>query len=148
AQELANAGERERLAGLLLLAPAPDFTSDLIEPNLTEAERTQLAEKGWFEEPSQYSDEGNVFTQAFLDDGRANRVLGAPLDPGCPVRILQGMADPDVPHGHALKLMDHLALADTTLTLVRDGDHRLSRPQDLALLQRTLRQMLDDSVAK
>lgn len=119
-------------AGLVLIAPAPDFTSELIEPNLTEAERKSLEEKGYFEEHSDYSSDPNIFTRALIEDGKANRVLNGIIETGCPVHILQGMKDPDVPYAHALRLMEHLPADDVVLTLIRDGDHRLSRPEDLA----------------
>lgn len=122
------------VAGLLLIAPAPDFTSELIEPSLTQAERASLAERGYFEEPTPYGPEPNVYTAKLIEDGRANRVLDGVIETGCPVHILQGMADPDVPHGHAVRLMEHLCGDDVVLTMIRDGDHRLSRPQDIARL--------------
>jgi len=133
-QELQKAGEGGRVAGLLLLAPAPDFTVELMEPQLTGAQRRDLREKGFFEEPSQYSPEPNVYTRALFEDGRENRVLVGTLDTHCPVHILQGMQDPDVPHALALKLVEHLPADDVTLSLIRDGDHRLSRPQDIAMM--------------
>lgn len=133
-QELHKAGEHERLAGLLLLAPAPDFTAELMEPQLDDAQRRDLAEKGYFEEHSEYSPEPNIYTRALFEDGRANRVMTGVVDTHCPVHILQGMDDPDVPYTHALKLVEHLPADDVTLSLVRDGDHRLSRPQDLAMI--------------
>ena len=132
------------IAGLVLLAPAPDFTVELMEPELTDAQRADLDQKGYFEEFSEYSpDDPNIFTKAFFDDGRKNRVLTEPLDTYCPVHILQGMADPDVPYAHAQKLMEFLGKDDATLTLVKDGDHRLSRPQDLDLLARTVAAMAE-----
>ena len=120
------------VTGLVLIAPAPDFTSELIEPNLTEAERTALAERGQFEEPTPYGPDPNIYTKKLIDDGRDNRVLTGVIETGCPVHILQGMADPDVPYGHAVRLMEHLSGDDVVLTMIRDGDHRLSRPQDIA----------------
>ncbi|GMB80817.1 alpha/beta hydrolase [Shinella zoogloeoides] len=120
------------VAGLVLIAPAPDFTSELIEPNLTEAERTALAERGQFEEPTPYGPEPNIYTLKLIEDGRRNRVLDGVIETGCPVHILQGMADPDVPYAHAVRLMEHLSGDDVVLTMIRDGDHRLSRPQDIA----------------
>src|SRR5690606_20050443 len=95
-QELHKAGEGSRLAGLLLLAPAPDFTADLMEPQLTDEQKRDLEEKGYFEESSEYSPEPNVYTKALFEDGRANRVMTGLIDTHCPVHILQGMADPDV----------------------------------------------------
>jgi pimeloyl-ACP methyl ester carboxylesterase len=117
--------------GLVLIAPAPDFTIDLIEPNLTGVQRQALAEKGYFEEPSAYSPAPDIYTRNLIEDGRANQVLTGIIETGCPVHILQGMQDRDVPHGHAMKLVEHLPADDVVLTLIRDGDHRLSRPQDL-----------------
>ena len=133
-QELQKAGQGGRVAGLLLLAPAPDFTVELMEPQLTDAQRGDLARKGFFEEASQYSPEPNVYTRALFEDGRQNRVLTGTVDTHCPVHILQGMQDPDVPHALALKLIEHLPADDVTLSLIRDGDHRLSRPQDIAMM--------------
>lgn len=142
-QELHKAGEGGRLAGLLLLAPAPDFTADLMEPQLTDEQKRDLEEKGYFEEPSEYSPEPNVYTKALFDDGRANRVMTGLIDTHCPVHILQGMADPDVPYHHALRLVEHLPADDVTLSLIRDGDHRLSRPQDLAMIISALEGLIE-----
>jgi len=141
AQELAGTGER-RVAGLLLLAPAPDFTSELVEPQLSDAQRRALDEKGYFEEPSGYSDQPYIYTKALIEDGRRNSVLKGTIDTHCPVHILQGMEDPDVPYSHALRLVEHLPADDVTLSLIRDGDHRLSRPQDIAMLVRTLESLI------
>jgi pimeloyl-ACP methyl ester carboxylesterase len=104
--------------------------------------RRDLEEKGRIEEPSEYSPEPNIYTRALIEDGRKNRVLEGIIDTHCPVHVLQGMADPDVPYSHALKLLDHLPADDVTLSLVRDGDHRLSRPQDLDMLVRTVEGMV------
>lgn len=136
--ELNKAGEGDRVAGLVLLAPAPDFTAELIEPELTEAQRRDLAEKGYFEEPSDYSPEPYIYTRALIEDGRNNLVMTGPIHTHCPVHIIQGLADPDVPHSHALKLMSLLPADDATLSLVPNGDHRLSRPEDLELLTRAI----------
>ncbi|MCX7302733.1 MAG: alpha/beta hydrolase [Hyphomicrobiales bacterium] len=138
-QELRKAaGEGSRIAGLVLLAPAPDFTAELIEPALTKKQRRDLTEKGYFEEKSDYSPEPNIYTRALIDDGRLNRVMTGPIDTHCPVHILQGLADPDVPHEHALKLVSLLPADDMTLSLIPGGDHRLSRPKDLDLLVRAV----------
>ena len=132
-QEMRKAGGTVA-AGMVLIAPAPDFTADLIEPHLTETERRSLEERGYFEEHSEYSSDPNIFTRALIEDGRRNRVLSGLIETRCPVHILQGMKDADVPYQHALKLVEHLPADDVVLTLIRDGDHRLSRPQDLARL--------------
>ncbi|HEX5936049.1 MAG TPA: alpha/beta hydrolase, partial [Pseudorhizobium sp.] len=110
---------------------APDFTTELVEPHLTPDQRLSLAERGYFEEMSEYSPEPNIYTRGLLDDGRKNLVLTGLIETGCPVHILQGMQDPDVPYRQALKLVEFLPAEDVVLTLVRDGDHRLSRPQDI-----------------
>lgn len=130
-EELRKQPSGPRVNGLVLIAPAPDFTSDLIEPALKDEERRSLEERGYFEEPSEYSTEPNIFTRALIEDGRKNRVLQGMIETGCPVHILQGMRDEDVPYVHALKLMEFLPADDVVLTLIRDGDHRLSRPQDI-----------------
>ena len=139
-QELIKAGEKP--AGLILLAPAPDFTQVLVEPALTEDQKNQLATKGYMEEPSEYSPQPYIYTKNLLEDGRINQVLNGIIETGCPVHILQGMEDPDVPYAHALRLVEHLPVDNVTLTLIRDGDHRLSRPQDLDLLTRTVEAMI------
>lgn len=134
ARRLAEGDTRGRVAGLVLLAPAPDFTTDLVEPRLTEAQRDDLAAKGFFETASQYGPDPYVYTRALLEDGQANRVLTGPIDTFCPVHILQGLEDPDVPYAHALKLVSLLPADDVTLSLIPGGDHRLSRPQDIAMM--------------
>ncbi|MDX8525346.1 alpha/beta hydrolase [Mesorhizobium sp. MSK_1335] len=140
-QELRRAGDAS-VAGLVLLAPAPDFTVELIEPMLTAAQRQDLEEKGFFAEPSDYSDQPYLYTRALIEDGRANRVMTGPIDTHCSVHILQGLADPDVPSGHALKLAALLPADDVTLSLIPDGDHRLSRPEDLEMLKRAVGDMV------
>lgn len=147
-EELAKSGEAARVAGLVLIAPAPDFTTDLIEPNLTDGHRRQLAEKGYFEEGSDYLPEPNRFSQAFLDDGRANRVMGKIIETWCPVHILQGMQDRDVPYEHALKLAAHFPKDTLTVSLIPDGDHRLSRQQDLAMLDNAISAIVQRVPAK
>lgn len=119
--------------GLVLIAPAPDFTHRLMEPAFTDAMRADLAEKGRTELPSAYGTPTPI-SRAFLNDGRRHAILDADLKLGAPVHILQGMEDADVPHTHARLLVDRLVHDDVTLTLVKDGDHRLSRPEDIARL--------------
>ena len=137
-QELAKRGESQRLKALLLLAPAPDFTHDLMKPKLNEQQKLQLENQGYMEEHSEYSDEPNIFTKALFDDGDENRVMTGMIKTECPVHILQGMQDPDVPYEHALKLVDFLPEEEVSMTLIKDGDHRLSRDEDIALLIRTV----------
>ncbi|MEP6566860.1 MAG: alpha/beta hydrolase [Mesorhizobium sp.] len=140
-QELRKSGE-DRIAGLVLLAPAPDFTTELVEPALTDAQKRDLTEKGFFEESSDYSAEPYIYTRALIEDGRSNRVMTGPIDTHCPVHILQGLADADVPASHALKLVSLLPADDVTLSLIPEGDHRLSRPQDLDMLLRAVGAMV------
>jgi pimeloyl-ACP methyl ester carboxylesterase len=141
-QELRGSGSGARIAGLLLIAPAPDFTAELMEPQLTAAHRRSLEEEGYFEEPSAYSPEPNIYTRALIEDGRANRVMIGPIDTHCPVHIIHGLKDPDIPHTHALKLASCLPADDLTVSLVPDGDHRLSRPQDIAMILRALESLM------
>lgn len=140
----AASASHPKLSGIVLIAPAPDFTFELIEPELTPAQQQALAEQGYFEERSEYSLEPNIFTRALIEDGRKNRVLTGVIETGCPVHILQGMRDPDVPYTHALRLLDHLPADDTVLTLIRDGDHRLSRPQDLERMSAAILELTGD----
>jgi pimeloyl-ACP methyl ester carboxylesterase len=140
AEELQSSGKS--LHGMLLLAPAPDFTHELMWPELSEEQRRQLDEQGFIEEVSEYSDEPNIFTKALFEDGERNLVMKGIIQPGCPVHIIQGMKDPDVPHTHALKLAEHLPSDNVTMTMVKDGDHRLSRDEDIALMLRSLEAML------
>jgi pimeloyl-ACP methyl ester carboxylesterase len=140
-QELAKDGG-PKLEGMVLIAPAPDFTSDLIEPHLKKKERASLEERGYFEERSQYSPEPNIYTRALIEDGRQNRVLTGIIETGCPIHILQGMKDADVPYLHAMKLVEHLPADDVVLTFIRDGDHRLSRPQDIERLRSAVKGLI------
>lgn len=141
-QELRARGDSSRIAGLVLVAPAPDFTAVLIEPHLTEKERVALAEKGFFEEESAYSMEPNRYTRLLIEDGRRNMVMSGLIETGCPVHILQGMKDQDVPYAHAIRIMEKIVGDDAVLTLIRDGDHRLSRPEDIAQIEAAMAGMI------
>jgi pimeloyl-ACP methyl ester carboxylesterase len=132
--ELNRGGVGDPIAGLLLLAPAPDFTSELHEPKLTGAQKRDLQEQGYFAEPTPYGPEPNIFMRDLFEDGRNNRVMTGPIDTHCPVRIIQGQADPDVPWQHAQRLFELLSKDDAVISYVKDGDHRLSRPQDIAMM--------------
>ncbi|MEL6736635.1 MAG: alpha/beta hydrolase [Pseudomonadota bacterium] len=138
ALELQKVAKSDLLAGLLLIAPAPDFTQILMEPEFTAKQKQVLEAEGFIEEPSEYSDEPTIITRSLIEDGRDNAVLDEDLAFGVPIHILQGMADPDVPHTHALRLVDALVHDDVTLTLIKQGDHRLSRDEDIATLKRTM----------
>jgi pimeloyl-ACP methyl ester carboxylesterase len=122
------------LAGLVLIAPAPDFTEDLMWTEFTPEIRDQIMREGQWERPSAYGEAPYPITRALIEDGRNNLVLRGSIEIGCPVRILQGVQDPDVPWRHAFKLTERLPQDDVVLTLIQDGDHRLSRPQDIARL--------------
>jgi pimeloyl-ACP methyl ester carboxylesterase len=145
AQILAEKGMTRRLSGLLLIAPAPDFTTRLMEPSFSDTQLRSLQDSGFIEEPSAYSDEPNIITRALIEDGRTNQVMSENLAVGAPVRIVQGMRDPDVPFDHALQLVECLAHDDVQITLVKDGDHRLSRDEDISLLRRTIGQLVDQA---
>jgi len=127
-------------AGLVLIAPAADFTQGLWDGFPVEVQR-EIEERGHWPRPSAYAPEPTPITRALIEDGRRHLLLGRPIEPGCPVHILQGMQDPDVPWSHAMRLLEHLPAEETILTLVKDGDHRLSREQDLALLVRSVEAM-------
>jgi pimeloyl-ACP methyl ester carboxylesterase len=134
ARELARLGEADRLAGMVLIAPAVDFTQVLMWKRLPDEAKRDLAEKGVWMRPSAYSPEPYPITRALIEEGRDHLLMGAPIRAHCPVHILQGMQDPDVPYGHALELVEHLAQDPVALTLIKDGDHRLSRDEDIARL--------------
>jgi pimeloyl-ACP methyl ester carboxylesterase len=122
------------IAGLVLIAPAVDFTETLMWQNFPPAVKRQIERDGVWHRPSDYSDEPYPITRALIEDGRNHLLLGSMVEVGCPVRILQGVQDADVPWQHAVELVSHLARDDVVLTLVKDGDHRLSRPEDLERL--------------
>ena len=121
------------LAGLVLIAPAPDFTEELMWKNFSPEVKKEIETKGFWLRPSDYGD-GTPYpiTRKLIEEGRNHLVLGGAIDLGCPVRILQGAQDPDVPWQHAFALTHRLPADDVVLTLIQDGDHRLSRPQDIA----------------
>ena len=132
ARELAKRGEgRGSLAGLVLIAPAPDFTEALMWNGFAPEVRDEIMTKGVWHRPSQYGDPYPI-TRALIVEGRNHLLLGSAIEVGCPVRILQGAQDPDVPWQHAFALAQRLPSEDVELTMIQDGDHRLSRPQDIA----------------
>lgn len=135
---LAALARPDRLHALVLIAPAHDFTERLMRPGLPPEALAALASNGRWTRPSAYGDGDYVITQGLLDDGAGWNVLDAPIVLGAPVRILQGMDDPDVPWTHALAVTQAFTGPDLRLTLIKDGDHRLSRPQDIALLLETV----------
>lgn len=134
ARALAQAGEAVRLKGMVLIAPAVDFTERLMWANLPEAARQDIERNGFWLRPSDYSPEPYPITKKLLEDGRNHLMFGTAIRTYGPAHILQGMQDPDVPWKHALALVEHLADDPATLSFIRDGDHRLSRDQDIARL--------------
>jgi pimeloyl-ACP methyl ester carboxylesterase len=143
ARELEKRGKR--LHAMLLIAPAPDFTERLMWPRLSEAQQAIILNDGALEEPSQYSSEPDIFTRALFEDGRRNLVLTGEVVTHCPVHILQGRLDPDVPWTHAMALANQLVHESVSMTLVPDGDHRLSRPQDIELMLDALGKLVEAS---
>ena len=127
----------ERVAAMVLIAPAPDFTEKLMAPEMTPADRAQMAATGVWLRPSEYG-EPYPITRELLEDGARWSILPGPVNIDAPVRILQGGADPDVPWRHALELAQAIRGENVVFTLIKDGDHRLSRPQDLARLTAAL----------
>ena len=119
------------VAGMVLIAPAVDFTEELMWKRFTPEIKRELEQTGVWARPSQYSPEPYLVTQQLIEDGRNHLLLGGLIETGCPARILQGVQDPDVPWQHAVALTARLASDDVVLTLVKDGDHRLSRPEDI-----------------
>src|SRR5258708_6868203 len=132
AREIAKReASRATLAGLVLIAPAPDCTEVLMWSGFSPEGKQEIQTKGVWLRPSQYG-EPYPITRALIEEGRNHLLLGSAIDVGCPVRILQGAQDPDVPWQHAFALAHRLPSDDVVLTMIQDGDHRLSRPQDIA----------------
>ncbi len=127
---LAAIARPDRVKAMVLIAPAPDFTEKLMEPELSDEARAAIARDGRWIRPSEYDDGGYAITRALLEDGARWSILAGPVPIDVPVRVLQGGADPDVPWTHALELANSLTSTDVVFTLIKDGDHRLSRPQD------------------
>jgi len=141
-RELRRLG-RNRVMGLVLIAPAIDMTTLMIE-QMPKKYRKLLDQQGYVEEPSEYSADPYRINKTLIDDGAHHLLFGRAIELGCPVTILQGAKDRDVPKEHALKLVQHLVNDPVTFTLVPDGDHRLSRPQDLDLLAHALEGMIEN----
>jgi pimeloyl-ACP methyl ester carboxylesterase len=130
---LAALTRAERISGLVLIAPAADFTERLMKPGLSSEAMREIAGIGVWLRPSEYGDPYTI-SRVLLDDGARWSILPGPVGIGAPVRILQGGADPDVPWRHALELAQALETEDLVFSLIKDGDHRLSRPADLQRL--------------
>jgi pimeloyl-ACP methyl ester carboxylesterase len=141
AREIAKRpASRASLAGLVLIAPAPDFTEELMWKGFSPEARHDIETKGVWLRPSEYG-EPYPITRALIEEGRNHLLLGSAIEVGCPVRILQGAQDPDVPWQHAFALTNRLPSDDVVLTMIQDGDHRLSRPQDIARILAAVAEM-------
>jgi pimeloyl-ACP methyl ester carboxylesterase len=119
------------VAGMVLIAPAVDFTEELMWKRFPAAVKRELEQTGVWMRPSEYAEEPYPITRQLIEEGRNHLLLGGLIETGCPVRILQGVQDTDVPWNHAVELVSRFARDDVVLTLVKDGDHRLSRPEDI-----------------
>ena len=144
---LAALARPTRVAGLLGIAPAPDFTEDLMWAQFDEGVRETLLRDGIYLEASEYGDEPYVITMQLIEEGRNHLLLREPLKLTCPLRILQGMADPDVPWRHALKIAEAYEGDDIDITYIKNGDHRLSESADIARLLHTVEELANNSVA-
>ena len=138
ARALAARGAAARLAGMVLIAPALDFTQKLLWPRLPEAAQREIMTRGVWLRPTPYGPEPMPITRKLIEDGARNLLMEAPMRSHCRVHILQGMQDEDVPFNHAQAIVALLPHDEVTLTLVKDGDHRLSRDEDIALLLKTI----------
>jgi pimeloyl-ACP methyl ester carboxylesterase len=139
---LARSFPKRRLAGLVTVAAAPDFTEDGMWAEFSESQRAELEASGRVALPSDYSDEPYIVTRRLIEDGRRHLVLRNPLDLPFPVRMLQGMADMDVPTTVALRLLEHVDGTDVRLTLVKGADHRFSSSDELDLITRSIKDVL------
>ena len=135
-----DVGKAVNLGGV---AAAPDFTARMVAEEFNEAQRAALARDGQVAITSEYDTRPYVITQALIDDGNENLLLGGAIALTCPVRLLHGMKDDAVPWRTSMKIMDALAGADVTTTLVKNGDHRLSEPDDIERLLASVGELLD-----
>jgi pimeloyl-ACP methyl ester carboxylesterase len=140
AREIAKKTEDASLAGLVLIAPAPDFTEELMWKGFSPDIRQEIESNGVWLRPSEYGAPYPI-TRGLIEEGRNHLLLGRAIEIGCPVHILQGAQDPDVPWQHALALAHRLPADDVVLTMIQDGDHRLSRPQDIARILAAVAEM-------
>ena len=127
---------QDRVVGMVLIAPAPDFTQQLMWPEFTPEQQAEIMQQGMTLRPSDYGDPYPI-TRDLIEDGKQWSLLDAPIELTMPIRILQGMQDPDVPWQHAFRLVETLQSADLVFSLIKDGDHRLSRDEDIARLVAT-----------
>jgi pimeloyl-ACP methyl ester carboxylesterase len=133
----------ERVRAIVGLAAAPDFTEDLMWPGMSPAQQAELLANGEISVPTAYAPEPYVITRRLIESGREHLLLRAPLAITCPVRLIHGMRDPDVPWQTALRLAAVLASEDVRITLIKDGEHRLSRESDLMVLTQIVRELIE-----
>ena len=133
----------ERVAGLVGVAAAPDFTEDLIWPGFSAAEQATLWAEGRLATPTEYSDAPHVITRRLIEEARGRLVLRTPLNLPFPVRLLHGTADVDVPQAVGVRLMAHASCPDLRLTLVKGADHRFSTPDCLAVMVGAVEEVLE-----
>ncbi len=145
---LAALARSERIAGLVGTAAAPDFTEDLMPDEFSAEQKSQLESQGFTEVPNCYDDEPYKITQALLDDGRDHLLLRSEIPLDCPVRLIHGTSDEDVPWQTSQKIADRLRSSDVEILFVKNGDHRLSEPHDLERLWRTVERLLDQLEAQ
>ncbi len=135
---LAALARPARVVGLVGVAPAPDFTEDLMWSQFDDTVKETLLRDGLYREPSQYSDEPYAITLRLIEEGRNHLLLRHAIALTCPVRILHGMRDPDVPWRHSLRLVEALQSEDVVASFIKNGDHRLSEPGDIDRLAGTV----------
>ncbi|MFL9827010.1 alpha/beta hydrolase [Rhodoplanes sp. SY1] len=135
------------VAGLVLIAPAVDFTEALMWKRFPPEVKQAIETTGRFEQPTDYDTGPYVITKQLIEEGRNHLLLGGLIETGCPVRIVQGVKDPDVPWQHANALVARLAQDDVVLTLIKDGDHRLSRPEDISRILGAVAEMVETVAA-
>jgi alpha-beta hydrolase superfamily lysophospholipase len=129
-------------SGLVLIAPAVDFTERLMWAQFPEEIRKEITQKGVWYRPSAYSPEPYPITRSLIADARQHLILDKPIHVGVPIHILQGAKDPDVPIQHVDQFVSSLSKDDVRMTIIPDGDHRLSRPEDIATLVRITRELV------
>lgn len=140
---LAALARPDRVKGLIGLAPAPDFTERLLWPGMTAAQKHELEQTGEVHIPSEYGDDPHIFTRVLFEEARAHLLLNRPIPLRIPVRLIHGLKDNDVPAGVSEEIMARLAGADAELTLLEEGDHRLSSPEQLECLARLLEDVVE-----
>ncbi len=138
--QVKDASSAASLAAIVLIAPAVDFTERLMWQKFSRKAQREILERGFWLRPSAYGEEPYPITRTLIEEGRNHLLLDGLIETGCPVRILQGVQDPDVPWTHAVDLVARFAQDDVVLTLVKDGDHRLSRPEDIERLIAAVRE--------